>query len=275
MTVSTKISIRPARGWQSIDVKEILRFRDLFIFLVWRDVKVRYTQSVLGVGWAVFQPLAMMVVFTIIFSRVAALSTDGAPPTIFYYSALVPWLYFANALNDSAGSLTNNMALLTKVYFPRLVLPLAAVLSKGVDFCIAFLLLVAMMLFYGLYPSFSIVYLPLLIFVMILAASGLGMWLTALSVQYRDIRYGLSFGIQLLMFASPVVYPASRIPDQFLVFYSLNPMVGVIEGFRSILLQTRPMPWGMVCVGGAVAFTLFVTGTFYFRRMERIFADVV
>jgi lipopolysaccharide transport system permease protein len=275
MTVATKITIKPARGWQIIDVREILRYRDLFVFLVWRDIKVRYTQSVLGIGWAVVQPLAMMLVFTIVFSRLAGISTDGAPPSVFYYTALVPWLYFANTLNDSAGSLTSNMALLTKVYFPRLVLPLTAVFSKGVDFCIAFSILIAMILFYGVYPGFSVVYLPLLIFVMILAAAGLGMWLTALSVQYRDVRYGLSFGIQLLMFAAPVVYPASRIPDKYLVFYSLNPMAGVIEGFRSTLLQTREMPWSMVCVGTVVASVLFVTGAFYFRRMERIFADVV
>jgi len=267
--------IEPPRGWQLIDWEELWRYRDLFFFLVWRDVKTRYAQSVLGVGWAVIQPVFSMIVFTVVFGGLARVSSDGVPYAIFSYTALVPWTYFANALTAATGSLIASSNMITKVYFPRLVIPLAPVLAKLLDFGIALLILFGLMLWYGIAPTVWGLALPLLVLLMMLTAAGMGMWLTALAVQYRDVKYAMSFGVQLLMYAAPVVYPASSVPPRFRLLYGLFPMAGVIEGFRSALLGTNPMPWDLLGVGGVVAAALVVSGLLYFRRMERIFADVV
>ncbi len=267
--------IQPRKGWQGINWKEITEYRDLFYFLVWRDIKVRYAQSVLGIGWAVIQPVFSMIIFTIIFGNLAKVSSEGVPYALFSFCALVPWTYFANALTESGSSLIGGAHLLTKVYFPRLILPLTSVLAKLLDFVIALVLLFCLMAYFRQPPTWNILALPLLVLLMAVTASGLGMWLTALSIQYRDVRYGLSFGVQLLMYAAPVVYPASLIPENFRLVYSINPMVGVIEGFRASLLGTAPMPWDMICIGSITAVILIVTGALYFRRMEAIFADVV
>jgi lipopolysaccharide transport system permease protein len=267
--------IEPLSGWRPIDLRELWEYRDLLYFLVWRDIKVRYAQSVLGVGWAVIQPVFLMIVFTIVFGKLAKLSTDGAPQTIFYYTALVPWGYFSTALTDSTSSLIQSASMLTRVYFPRLIMPLVSVLAKLVDFVIAFLLLIGLMLWFRTIPTIWALTLPGLILLMMLTASGLGMWLTALSIQYRDVKYGLNFGVQLMMYAAPIVYPASLIPEQYRLLYGLNPMAGIVEGFRSALLATNPMPWDLLAVGTASAFVIAITGAFYFRRMERTFADVV
>ena len=266
--------IQATSGWQPIDLRELWEYRDLLYFLVLRDIKVRYAQSVLGIGWAVIQPVFFMVVFTIVFGKLAGLSSDGAPYAIFSYVALVPWTYFSSASVESTNSLIQNRNMLSKVYFPRLIMPLAPVFAKLVDLAIAFTVVFILMARYGYSPTIAMLMLPLLVLLMIVTAIGLGMWLTALAVQYRDVKYGIGLGMQFLMYASPVVYPATLIGDKYRLIYGLNPMVGVIEGFRTAFLGTNPMPWDFLAVGTVSALVLAVSGTFYFRRTERIFADV-
>tara|TARA_B100001245_G_scaffold233809_1_gene218231 strand:- start:693 stop:1529 length:837 start_codon:yes stop_codon:yes gene_type:complete len=261
--------------WGLVDLRDLWYYRDLLYFLVWRDIKVRYAQSVLGVGWAVIQPVFLMIVFTLVFGRLARLDSDGAPYAIFSYVALVPWTYFSNALTDSTTSLVQNSALITKVYFPRIILPLSAILSKLIDFAIALILVIVLLVWYKTVPNVGVAVIPLLVLLMILTAAGLGIWLASLAIQYRDIKYALTFIIQMLMFASPVVYPLNMVPERYQFLYSLNPMVGVIEGFRSAFLATNPMPWNLIGSGFCVAIALLVAGTFYFRRNEESFADVV
>lgn len=266
--------IEPQSGWRLVDWREMIAYRDLFAFLVWRGIKVRYAQSAIGIGWAIIQPVFSMIVFTIIFGKLAKISSDGVPYAIFSFAALVPWTYFSNAVTDGTASLVTNANLISKVYFPRLVLPLSAILAKLVDFSIAMVLLFGMMAWYGVMPSIGILMLPVLVLLMMLAAAGISMWLTALAIQYRDVKYAIGFLIQMLMYAAPVVYPTSIIPEQYRGFYAINPMVGVIEGFRSCLLGTRPMPWDFLAIGSVTAVVLFVSGAYYFRRKERVFADV-
>jgi lipopolysaccharide transport system permease protein len=266
--------IEPPSGWQLVDLEELWRYKDLLWFLVWRDVKARYAQSILGIGWAVIQPVFNMVVFTVIFGNLAKISSEGVPYVIFSYTGLVPWTYFSNALTQSGSSLVNARNMITKVYFPRLIVPLAPVLAKLLDFGIATLLLFGLMAYFGIAPTGWAVGLPVLVLLMILTASGAGMWLTAMAIQYRDVKYALQFGVRLFMYASPVVYAASEVPERFRLLYGLNPMAGVIEGFRAALLGTRGMPWDLLAVGTASAVVIFVTGAMYFRRMERVFADV-
>ena len=261
--------------WGLVDLRDLWYYRDLLYFLVWRDIKVRYAQSVLGVGWAVIQPVFLMIVFTLVFGRLARLDSDGAPYAIFSYVALVPWTYFSNALTDSTTSLVQNSALITKVYFPLIILPLSAILSKLIDFAIALILVIVLLVWYKTVPNVGVAVIPLLVLLMILTAAGLGIWLASLAIQYRDIKYALTFIIQMLMFASPVVYPLNMVPERYQFLYSLNPMVGVIEGFRSAFLATNPMPWNLIGIGFCVAIALLVAGTFYFRRNEESFADVV
>jgi lipopolysaccharide transport system permease protein len=271
---STRQVIKPQTGWRLIDWHELWQYRDLLYFLVWRDIKTRYAQSVLGIGWALIQPLFTMIIFTVIFGRIAQVPSDGIPYPLFSYAALVPWTYFANALNDAGASLVSGSKMITKVYFPRVVLPLAAVLGKLIDFGIASILLFILMAWYQVWPTSGVVLLPVLLLVLMVAAAGVGMWLTALAIQYRDVKYGLSFAVSLLIYVSPVIYPISALPQQYRLLYGLNPMVGVIEGFRSALLGTMPMPWDVVLVSTLAATAVFVSGMFYFRRMEKVFADV-
>jgi lipopolysaccharide transport system permease protein len=262
-------------GWRFIDFHELWEYRDLFYFLVWRNIKVRYAQSVLGVGWAIIQPVFSMIVFTIVFGRLAKIGSEGVPYAIFSYAALVPWTYFSNALTQSGASLVGASGMISKVYFPRLIIPMSPVLDTLVDFGISLILLVGLMIWFKIAPTIWVLTLPLLILLMMLTASGLGMWLTALAVQYRDVNYGMKFAIQLLMYASPVVYPASLVPGQYRLLFGINPMAGVIEGFRAALIGTRPMPWDLIAVGSVTALVVAVSGAFYFRHTERIFADVV
>jgi lipopolysaccharide transport system permease protein len=261
-------------GWQLINWRELWRYRDLFFFLVWRDIKTRYAQSILGVGWAIIQPVFTMIVFTIVFGNLAKVNSEGVPYAIFSYTALVPWTYFSTSLTSSSTSLVSASNMITKVYFPRLVIPIAPVLGKLVDFGISLLILFGLMLWFGIMPTLASLAIPLLILLMMLTATGVGMWLTALAIQYRDIRYGLNFFVRLLMYASPVIYATSSIPEQYHWLYALNPMVGVIEGFRAALLGTKPMPWDWIWIGTLMALIFFVTGALYFKRMERVFADV-
>jgi lipopolysaccharide transport system permease protein len=266
--------IEPPSGWQLIDLEELWQYRDLFYFLVWRQIKTRYAQSILGVGWAVIQPVFNMIVFTVIFGNMAKIASEGVPYAIFSYTALVPWTYFANSLTQSGSSLISARNMITKVYFPRLIIPLAPVLAKLLDFGIAMLLLFGLMVYFGIAPTIWALALPLLVLLMMLTASGVGMWLTAMAIQYRDVKYALSFGVRILMYASPVVYAASEVPGRFRLLYGLNPMAGVIEGFRAALLGTRSMPWDLLAVGTTSAIVIFLTGALYFKRMERVFADV-
>ena len=261
-------------GWQLINWRELWRYRDLFFFLVWRDIKTRYAQSILGVGWAIIQPVFTMIVFTIVFGNLAKVNSEGVPYAIFSYTALVPWTYFSTYLTTSRTSPVSASNMITKVYFPRLVIPIAPVLGKLVDFGISLLILFGLMLWFGIMPTLASLAIPLLILLMMLTATGVGMWLTALAIQYRDIRYGLNFFVRLLMYASPVIYATSSIPERYHWLYALNPMVGVIEGFRAALLGTKPMPWDWIGIGTLMAVIFFVTGALYFKRMERVFADV-
>ena len=273
-SAATVTVIEARHGWRLVDWRELYEYRDLFWFLVWRDVKVRYAQSALGIGWAVIQPVFSMIVFTIVFGNLAKVSSDGVPYAIFSFTALVPWTYFSNALTEGVNSLVTNANMISKVYFPRLVLPMAAVLAKLVDFGIAMVILFALMAWYRQPPNWGVLMLPFLVVLMMLTAAGLGMWLTALAIQYRDVNYAMTFVVQLLMYAAPVVYPASAVPEQYRMAYALNPMVGVIEGFRAALLGTRPMPWLFIALGTLSGLVIAGSGLLYFRSRERIFADV-
>jgi len=267
----TIIEARP--GWQVIDWAELKEYRDLFYFLVLRDIKVQYKQTVLGFLWAIIQPFFSMIVFSVVFGKLAKVPSDGIPYPIFSYAALLPWTFFANSLNQSSQSLVASTNLLTKVYFPRLIIPIAPVLAKLVDFGISFLMLIAMMIYYRIFPGAQILVLPLLIVLLMMTASGAGMWLTSLSIQYRDIKFIMTFVVQILMFGAPVVWPVSLIPEQYRLVYGLYPLAGIIDGFRSALLG-RPLSWDVIGMGAITATVLFVSGALYFRRTERIFADV-
>ncbi len=269
-----QIIIEPVKGWRFIDWREISEYRDLLFFWAWRSIKIRYAQSVIGVGWALIQPICSMVVFTVVFGKMARIDSDGMPYSIFSLAGIVPWTYFSNALQASTVSLMNNTHLITKVYFPRLILPVSEAFAKLLDFSIAMVILLAWMVWFRVVPDAGVSVLPLLILLMTISAAGLGIWLASLAVQYRDVGHAMIFFIQLLMFASPVVYPVSLVPETYRVLYALNPMAGVIEGFRSALLAKNPMPWDMIAEGFAVSIVMALLGTFYFRRRERIFADV-
>lgn len=268
------ITIRPMDGWVPVDLKELWEYRELLQTFVVRDVKVRYKQTALGATWAVIQPLFMMVVFTLFFGRLAKIPSEGIPYPIFSYAALLPWTLFAEGLSRSTGSMISNAGIMTKVYFPRLILPLSSAISPLVDFTIAFVILLGMMLYFGFYPTVNIIWLPAFILLALATSLGVGLWLSALNVQYRDFQYTVPFLIQLWLFASPVVYPSTLLPEPYRIIYGLNPMAGVIEGFRWALLGTTP-PSSLMAVSIGVAIAILISGAFYFRRMEKTFADVV
>lgn len=259
----------------ALNIAEIWHYRELLFFLVWRDIKVRYKQTALGVAWAVLQPLFTMLVFTLFFGRLAKISSNGLPYPLFSYAALLPWQLFAFALTESSNSIVVNERLITKVYFPRLVIPLAAVLAGLVDFAIAFVLLIGLMIWYRVTPTLAILTLPLFIIFALVTALSAGLWLSALNVQYRDVRYTLTFIVQLWLFASPVAYSSTLVPPRWRPLYGLNPMAGVIEGFRWALLGKSPAPGPMLAVSVFVVIIFLFGGLRYFRRMERTFADVV
>lgn len=274
-TMKPLIHIKPKKGWQLIDFKELRQYRDLFYFLVVRDIKVKYKQTVLGGLWAVIQPFFAMVVFTLFFGKLAKMPSDGIPYPIFSYTAMVAWTYFASSITGSGNSLVGNANLISKVYFPRLIIPLSPSLAGLLDFSLAFIVLLGMMCYFHIYPTIMILMVPLLVMLMILTASGVGMFLAALNAKYRDIRYTMPFLVQLWMFASPIVYPASMVPEKYRLIYGLNPMAGVIEGFRSALLGTVAFPTQMLVVSTLVSMALFIIGAFYFKQMERSFADII
>ena len=267
--------IEPSKGWVSLKLKELWQYRELLYFLTWRDIKVRYKQTVLGVAWAIIQPLFTMVVFSLFFGRLAKIPSDGIPYPIFSYVALVPWTFFANGLNMASNSLVQSSNLIKKVYFPRLAIPIATVLSGVVDFVLAFIVLLGMMLYFGIAPTVNVIWLPLLLLLALVTSLGVSLWLSAMNVQFRDVRYAIPFLTQFWLFATPIAYPSSLLSEPWRTLYGINPMVGVVEGFRWALLGTNTAPGPIIIVSSTAAFFLLVSGAFYFRRMEKTFADVV
>ena len=267
--------IQPSRGWISLNLRDLWDYRELFYFLTLRDIKVRYKQTVLGAAWAIIQPFFTMIVFTIFFGKLAKVPSDGIPYPIFCYCALLPWHLFSFALTQSSNSLVGQAQLISKIYFPRLIVPLASVLAGFVDFAIAFVVLLGMMVYYGITPSINIVFLPLFLLFAVMTALAVGLWLSAINVKYRDVRYTLPFLTQFWLFASPVAYSSSLLPEQWRWVYGLNPMAGVIEGFRWVMLNRELEVGGMLAVSVLIVVVLFVGGLYYFKNMERFFADIV
>ncbi|GIU78022.1 MAG: transport permease protein [Bryobacteraceae bacterium] len=267
--------IEPSRGWVGLKLRELWEYRELVYFLIWRDVKVRYKQTVLGALWAIIQPLFSMLVFTVVFGKLAKMPSDGIPYPLFSYAALLPWNYFAQGLSSSSDSLVGSANLIRKVYFPRLAIPVAAVCGGVVDFLIAFGVLLLMMGYFGVAPTANVVWLPFYLLLALVTALGVGLWLSALNVQYRDVKYTVPFLVQFWMYATPIVYPSSLLPEPWKTLYGLNPMAGVVEGFRWALLGVKTPPGAMVWASAGAAVVLLVSGAYFFRRMEKTFADVV
>jgi len=268
------IRIRPSGRWAALNLKSLWAYRELLYFLTWRDVKVRYKQTALGAAWAVMQPLFTMLIFTLFFGRLAGMPSDGIAYPLFAYAALLPWTFFSNAVTNSGNSLVGNANLITKVYFPRMIIPGAAVVAGVVDFLIAFVLLAAMMIYYNVAPTWNLLMLPALVAMTSLLALGIGMILSALNVKYRDIRYALPFMIQLWMFASPIIYPVSLLPEKWRWLITLNPLTGIIEAFRSSLFGLA-FDWVSLGISTLIIAGVLVYSAYSFRKMEKSFADVV
>ncbi len=269
------LRIEPSTGWVSLKLGELWEYRELLYFLIWRDIKVRYKQTALGVAWAILQPVLTMMVFSLFFGRLAKVPSDKVPYPIFTFTGIVPWMFFATGLSQASNSLVGSANLITKVYFPRLAIPIATVLSGVVDFVLAFAVLLAMMLYYGHLPTIHVLWLPLFLLLALVTSLGVALWLSALNVEYRDVRYVIPFLTQFWMFATPIAYPSSLLYRPWRKLYALNPMVGVIEGFRWALLNTETKPGPMILVSSFAALAILAAGAFYFRRMEKTFADVV
>ncbi|MCD6356279.1 MAG: ABC transporter permease [Anaerolineaceae bacterium] len=270
-----KSILKPTRGWAALNLRDLWLYRELIYFMTWRDLKVRYKQTLLGASWAILQPFLTMVVFSIFFGNLAKVPSDGVPYPIFSYTALIPWTLFSKALQDASRSLVANSHMITKVYFPRMILPLSSVLAGLVDFLIAFIVLLGMMFFFRITPTVNLWMLPFFLLLTLVTAIGVGLWLSALNVLYRDINYILPFLTQFWMYLTPIAYPSSMVPEEWRAIYALNPMVGVVEGFRWVLLGTEQPSGIMTMVSSAVAVILLVSGMFFFRRTERLFADMV
>jgi lipopolysaccharide transport system permease protein len=269
------IVIQPRKVFLHLDLQAVWQSRELLYFLIWRDVKIRYKQTVLGTAWVIIQPLMIMVIFTVIFGQFARIPSDGLPYSIFTYTALLPWQYFSQAISRSSDSLVSSAHLITKIYFPRLIIPISAVLAPLVDFAIAFVVLLGMMAWFGISPYWNALFLPLFLLLALITALAVSLFLSALNVKYRDVRYTVPFLIQVWMYASPVVYPVSIMPAQWRLLYSLNPLVGVIESFRWALLGKGSPDFSIMVVSGTVVVVLLLGGIIYFREMERTFADVI
>ena len=272
------VEIRPKVGWSSINFKELFLYKDLIFFMTLREIKVLYKQSILGFLWAIIRPVFSMIVFSIVFGKMANIPSDGIPYPIFSYAALVPWTYFSTAMTKSTQSLIGSSRIFTKVYFPRLIIPITPVLSGLLDFFIALIIVFLLMGFYGIAITPNILWLPLLVMIMVITSTGIGLWLSSLAIQYRDVRHAIQFLSQLLMYAAPVVWPVTLLTENFgdkiLFWYGLYPLAGVIEGFRSALIGVNPMPWDLIITGFLSSLTILITGAFYFKRKERFFADV-
>jgi lipopolysaccharide transport system permease protein len=270
-----KLRIEPSRGWVSLQLTDLWEYRELLYFFVWRDIKIRYKQTALGAAWAVIQPLFTMLIFSLFFGRLAKIPSEGIPYPVFAYAALVPWTFFAQGLSLSADSLVGNANLIKKVYFPRLAMPISTVTAGLVDFAISFSVLLLLMVHYHVHPTRNLVWLPFLLVLSFITALGAGLWLSSMNVRFRDVRYAVPFLIQFWMFATPIAYPSSLLHGYWLQLYALNPMVGVVEGFRWALLGTNTRPGLMIFASALAALVVLVGGMFYFRRMEKTFADVV
>jgi len=269
------IRIEPSKGWVSLKLRELWDYRELLYFLTWRDVKVRYKQTVLGAAWAIIQPFFTMIVFSVFFGRLAKVPSDGIPYPIFSYAALVPWTFFAHGLTQASNSLVSHANLIKKVYFPRLAMPVARLLAGTVDFVLAFIVLLIMMLAYGILPTLNALWLPLFLLLALITSLGTALWLSAMNVQFRDVGYTVPFITQFWMFITPIAYPSSLLSEPWKTLYGINPMAGVVEGFRWALLGTDTPPGPIIAVSSLAALALLVSGAFYFRRMEKTFADVV
>ncbi len=270
------VIIKPSKGWVGLNLKDLWVYRELVYFLTWRDIKVRYKQSVLGILWAILKPFMTMVVFTIFFGNLAKIPSDGVPYPIFSYTAILPWELFASALIVASRSMVGSGNMISKIYFPRMIVPLSSIMASVVDFFIGFVILIGMMLFYRVTPTINILWLPLLILLTLVSALGVGFWTSALMVRYRDVGYLMPFVTELWKFLTPVVYPASMIPEKWRLLYALNPMTGVVEGFRYALLgTTQSVSLPMVLISAGISILILITGLFYFRRMEKQFADMI
>jgi len=270
----TTIEIGPPKGVEAIDFGEIWRYRDLFGFLVWRDIKVLYAQTILGFAWAILNPAIQIVVFSVIFGRVAKIGTDGVPYILFSTVAIIPWTYMSDAMTAASQSLVQGKAMLGKIYFPRVLYPMTPILAKLVDFSISLVILVAVMIYYQVAPTWNLLLLPVLILIMMLVPTGIGMWLAALAIRYRDVRFAMTYVIKLLIYSAPILYTASSISPDVRFWYSLNPIVAVIEGFRVCLLGGT-IEWQFIAPGLVTSLLMFLSGAYYFRRMERVFVDVI
>lgn len=268
------ILIKPVSGWQLIDFAEMKEYRDLFYFMVWREIKVLYAQTILGFSWALLQPLIQIIIFSIIFGKVAKISSEGIPYILFSSVAIIPWTYMSQAMSESSQSLVANQNILGKIYIPRLIFPMTPILAKLVDFTISLVILFALILYYRVPPTWNMLFLPFFLIMMISIPAGMGMWLSALAIRFRDVKHAMPFFVRMLIYSAPIVYSAASIPDTYRILYSLNPIVGVIEGFRASLLGTS-MPWTYIWPGIVTAAFIFIGGAFYFKRMERIFVDVI
>lgn len=266
--------IEPATGWRILNTKELSEYRDLFFFLVFRDIKVLYAQTVLGFSWALLNPLIQILVFTIIFGRVAQIETDGIPYALFSTVAIIPWTYMSNAMSAGSTSLVTGQGMLGKIYFPRIIFPVTPILAKLVDFVISLLLIIVVMIFYGVRPGFNMLLLPLFVLMMIAVPLGISLWLSALAIRYRDVKFAMPFVMRMLIYSAPIVYTASAIPESWRLVYSLNPIVGVIEGYRACILGTD-MPWMFILPGIFTCLLLVIGGLLYFHRMEKVFVDVI
>jgi lipopolysaccharide transport system permease protein len=267
--------ITPSRGWVALQLEKVWEYRELLYFLTWRDIKVRYKQTVFGAAWAIIQPFFTMVVFSLFFGRLANMPSDSVPYPLFSYAALVPWTFFANGLSQSSNSLVTSANLIKKVYFPRLIIPIAAIFASAVDFVLAFTVLLVMMLFYGIMPTVNVLWLPCFLLLALTTSLGVGLWLSAMNVQFRDVRYTVPFLTQFWLFATPIAYPSSLLSEPWRTLYGINPMVGVVEGFRWALLGVATAPGPIIIVSSLASLALLVSALFYFRRMEKTFADVV
>jgi lipopolysaccharide transport system permease protein len=272
---TTIFKIEPSKGWVSLRIKEIWAYRELLYFLIWRDIKVRYKQSILGGAWAIIQPLLTMAVFSLFFGKLAKVPSDGMPYPIFTFTALVPWSFFANGLTQASNCLVGNSNLITKVYFPRMSMPIASVLGGILDFLLAFIVLIGMILIYGFKLSFDILWLPFFFILAFITSLGASLWLSALYVKFHDIRHIIPFLVQFWLFATPIAYPSSLLQEPWFTLYGINPMTGVVEGFRWALLGSTSAPGAIIIVSSLVALGLLLSGAFFFRRMERAFADIV
>jgi lipopolysaccharide transport system permease protein len=274
LPVEPLISIRPGRKWAPIDFVSLWAYRELLYFLTWRDIRVRYRQTLLGALWAVTQPLFTMIIFTLFFSKLAKIPSDGVPYPLFAYAGLLPWIFFSNAVNHSSNSLVGNAHLITKIYFPRVIIPTASVTAGLVDFSVAFAMLAVLMLYYGVALTWHLLMLPLLVVMTAALALGVGMWMSALNVKYRDIRFALPFALQLLMFITPIIYPSSLVPSPWRQLLSLNPLAGIIEAYRASLYG-KPFNWQTLALASAITLLLLVFSSLYFHKTERTFADIV